>query len=141
LAVFAAFAGIERFNTESRRKQGDQDVQQAQQRADLAASQLSVLETQLKNAEKKAQLAQQNADLATSQRGTLETQLKKAEEKAQLVQQNADLATSQRGALETQLKKAEEKAQKHTDLATNQLKSGQTQPLNPGQSSESVASP
>jgi energy-coupling factor transporter ATP-binding protein EcfA2 len=113
LAVFAAFAGIERFNTESRRKQGDQDVQQAQQRADLAASQLSVLETQLKNAEKKAQLAQQNADLATSQRG----------------------------ALETQLKKAEEKAQKHTDLATNQLKSGQTQPLNPGQSSESVASP
>jgi formate-dependent nitrite reductase cytochrome c552 subunit len=74
----------------------------------------------------------------------LETQLKKAQEEAQLAQRNADLATSQRSALENQLKKAQEdtrQAQKHADLAANQLKSGQTQPLNPGQNSESVTSP
>ena len=82
LAVFAIFAGIERFNTESRRKNRKQDVQPAQQNTDLASSQRSALETQLKKAqEEKAQLAQQNADLATSQRSALETQLKKAEEK------------------------------------------------------------
>ena len=32
-------------------------------------------------------------------------------------------------------------AQKRADLAANQFKSGQTQPLNPGQNSESVTSP
>jgi energy-coupling factor transporter ATP-binding protein EcfA2 len=139
LAVFAAYAGVERFNTESRRKNGEQDVQRnalvtqlkkteekvqlAQQNADLATSQRTAMETQLKKAEEKAQLAQQNADLATSQRSALETQLKGAEEKAQLAQQNADLATNQRSALETQLKKTEEKAQlaqQNADLATNQ---------------------
>src|SRR5258707_1338880 len=85
LAVFAAFVGIERFNTESRRKNREQDVQLVQQNADLATGQRSALETQLRKAEEKAQLAQQNTDLATSQRSALETQLKKAqEEKAQL---------------------------------------------------------
>jgi hypothetical protein len=113
LAFFVAVAAvIERFSTESRRKNREQDVQLAQQNTDLASSQRSALETQLKEAEEKAQLAQQNADLASSQRSALETQLRKAEEKAQLAQQNADLATSQRSALETEFKKArEEKAQ------------------------------
>jgi energy-coupling factor transporter ATP-binding protein EcfA2 len=128
LAVFAAVAAVERFNTESRRKTREQDVQQ--QNADLATSQRSALETQLKKAEEKAQLAQQNTDLATGQRSALETQLKKAEEKAQLAQQNTDLASSQRSALETQLKKAEEKAQlaqQNADLATNQRSALETQ--------------
>src|SRR5260221_504433 len=121
LAVFSAFAGIERFNTESRRKNREQDVQPAQQNADLAASQRSTLEAQLKKAEEKAQLAQQNTDLASNQQTALETQLKKAqEEKAQLAQQNTDLASIQRSALETQLKKAEEKAQQNTHIATRQ---------------------
>src|SRR5260221_6898128 len=109
LAVFSAFAGIERFNTESRRKNREQDVQPAQQNADLAASQRSTLEAQLKKAEEKAQLAQQNTDLASNQQTALETQLKKAqEEKAQLAQQNTDHVTSQPCALETQLKKAQD---------------------------------
>jgi DNA repair exonuclease SbcCD ATPase subunit len=113
LVVFAAFAGIGRFSTESKRKNGKQGVPLAQQNTDLATSQRRALDTQLKKAqEEKAQLTQQNADLATSQRSALDTQLKKAEEKAQLAQQNTDLATSQRNALETELKKAqEEKAQ------------------------------
>jgi hypothetical protein len=130
LAVFAAFVGLERFNTESRRKNREQDVQLAQQNTDLASSQRSALETQLKKAEEKAQLAQQNTDLATSQRNALETQLKKAEEKAQQAQQNADLASSQRNALETQLKKAEEKAQlaqQNADLATSQRSALETE--------------
>src|SRR5258707_3687547 len=124
LAVFSVFAGIERFNTESRRKNGDQEVQPVQQNADLAAGQRSALETQLKKAEEKAQLAQQNADLAASQRTALETQLKKAQQdKAQLAQQNTDLASSQRNTPEHQLKNAEEKvqlAQQNADLATSQ---------------------
>jgi hypothetical protein len=131
LAVFSAFAGIERFNRESRRKNREQEVQLAQQNADLASSQRSALETQLKKAEEKAQLAQQNTDLSTGQRSALETQLKKAEEKAQLAQQNADLATSQRSALETQLKKAQEEkaqlAQQNTDLASSQRSALETQ--------------
>src|SRR3981081_3634686 len=130
LAGFTAFAGIERFNTESRRKNRGQDVQLAQQNADLASSQRSALETQLKKAEEKVQLAQQNTGLASSQRSALETQLKKAEEKAQLAQQNTGLAISQRTALETQLKKTEEKAQlaqQNTDLATTQRSALETQ--------------
>jgi ketosteroid isomerase-like protein len=126
------------------KKAQEEKTQLAQQNADVAAIQRSALETRLKKAEEKTQLAQQNADVATSQRSALETQLKRAEEKAQLAQQNADLATSQRNALETQLKKAQEdsrQAQKHADLAANQLTPGQTQPLNPGQNSESVTSP
>jgi chemotaxis protein histidine kinase CheA len=154
LAVFAAFVGLERFNTESRRKNREQDVQLAQQNIDLATSQRSALDAQLKKAEEKAQ---QNADLATSQRSALETQLKKAEEKAQLAQQNANLTsqsgaleadlkkaqeektqlaqqnanlTSQSGALGDQLKKAEEKvqvAQQNTDLANNQRSALETE--------------
>src|SRR5260221_4800435 len=58
LAVFSVFAGIERFNTESRRKNGDQEVQPVQQNADRPASQRTALETQLKKAQQdKAQLA------------------------------------------------------------------------------------
>ena len=131
LAVFAAVAAVERFNPASRRKNREQDVQQAQQNADLAASQRSALETELKKAQEKEQLAQQNADLATSQRSALETQLKKAqEEKAQLARQDADLATGQRSALETQLKKAQEKAQQaqqNADLAASQRIALETQ--------------
>src|SRR5258705_1149951 len=131
LAVFAAVAAVERFNTESRRKTREQDVQPARQNTDLATSQRSALETQLKKAEEKAQLAQQNADLASNQRSALETQLKKAqEEKAQLTQQNTDVATNQRSALETQLKKAEEKAQlaqQNADLASSQRSALETQ--------------
>src|SRR5258707_738291 len=130
LAVFAAFAGIERFNTENRRTNREQDLQPAQQNADLATSQRSTLETQLKKAEEEAQLAQQNADLASSQRSTLETQLKKAQEQAQLAQRNADLASSQRSTLETQLKKVEEKAQlaqQNADLASSQRSALETQ--------------
>jgi hypothetical protein len=112
LALFAAFASIGRFSTESKRKNGKQGIQLAQQNTDLATSQRSALETELKKArEEKAQLAQQNVNLA-GQSSALETELKKAEEKAQIAQQNTDLATSQRNALETELKKAqEEKAQ------------------------------
>jgi hypothetical protein len=130
LVVFAAFAGIGRFSTESKRKNGKQGVPLAQQNADLATSQRSALDTQLKKAEEKAQLAQQNTDLATSQRNALETELKKAqEEKAQLAQQNANL-TSQSSALETQLKEAEEKAQiaqQNADLATSQRSALETE--------------
>jgi conflict system STAND superfamily ATPase len=130
LAVFAAFAGIGRFSTESKRKNGKQGVPLAQQNTDLATSQRSALDTQLKKAEEKAQLAQQNTDLATSQRNALETELKKAqEEKAQLAQQNANL-TSQSSALETQLKEAEEKAQiaqQNADLATSQRSALETE--------------
>jgi energy-coupling factor transporter ATP-binding protein EcfA2 len=108
LAVFAAFAGIGRFSTESKRKNGKQSVPLTQQNTDLATSQRNALETELKKAqEEKAQLAQQNANL-TSQSSALETQLKEAEEKAQIAQQNADLATSQRSALETELQNAQE---------------------------------
>jgi conflict system STAND superfamily ATPase len=112
LAVFAAIAVVERFSPQSRRKNRQQNVQPAQQNADLAYSQRSALETELKKAQdEKAQTAQQNANLI-SQSGALETQLKKAEEKAQVAQQNADLVNSQRIPLETELKKArEEKTQ------------------------------
>jgi hypothetical protein len=130
LAVFSAFAGIERFNTENRRKNREQEAQPAQQNTDLASNQRTALETQLKDAQEKAQLAQQNTDLASSQRSALETQLKKAEEKAQLAQQNADLAISQRSVLESQLKKAEEKAQlaqQNADLAVSQRSALETQ--------------
>ncbi len=159
LAIFAAVAGVERF-AESHHKQGEQDIQRnaletqlkkaeekarlAQQSADLATNERSELQTRLKKAEEKAQLAQQSADLATNQRSALETQLKKAEEKAQLAQQNTDLVTNQRSALETQLKKAQEdapRARKHADLTAEEPNSGQTQPLNPAQNSESGTSP
>jgi AAA ATPase domain len=105
---------------EARLKQVDEKTQQ---NADITASELGSAQTELKKAEEKAQLAQQSADLATAQRGAIEAQLKKAEEKAQLAQQSADLATTQRGAMEAQLKKAEEKAQlaqQSADLATTQ---------------------
>jgi energy-coupling factor transporter ATP-binding protein EcfA2 len=129
LAVFAAFAGIGRFNTESKRKNRKQDVHLAQQNTDLVTSQRSALEAELKKAqEEKAQLAQQNADL-TSQSSALETQLKEAQEKAQLAQQNANL-TSESSAFETQLKEAEEKAQlaqQNTDLATSQRNALETE--------------
>jgi hypothetical protein len=128
LAVFAAFAGVARFNTESKRKHRKQDVQLAQQNANLA-SQSSAFAAQLKKAEEKARLAQANIDLAASQRNTLETELRKAQdEKAQLAQQNANLI-SQSSALETQLKEAEEKAQiaqQNADLATSQRGSLET---------------
>jgi hypothetical protein len=143
LAVFAAFAGIGRFNKEIKRKdrkqaaletqlnKAEERAQLAQHNADLATSQRSALETQLKKAEEKAQLAQHKADLATSQRSALETELKKAqEEKAQLAQQNANL-TNQSSALENQLEKAEEKAQlaeQNTDLATSQRNAPETDP-------------
>jgi hypothetical protein len=130
LAVFAAFAGIGRFSTESKRKNGKQSVPLAQQNTDLATSQRSALETQLKKArEEKAQLAQQDVNLA-GQSSALETQLKEAEEKAQIAQQNADLATSQRSALETELQNAqEEKARlelQNTNL-TNQSSALETE--------------
>jgi len=138
-------ASSQRSDLETQLKKAQEEkAQLAQQNTGLASSQQSALETQLKKAEEKAQLAQQNADLATSQWSALGTQLKKAQEDARQAQRNADLATSQRSALETQLKKAQEdarQAQKHADLAANQIKSGQTQPLNPGQNSESVTSP
>jgi chromosome segregation ATPase len=100
LAVLAAFAGIERFNRESQGKNRKQDVQLAQQNADLASNQRTALQTQLKKAEEKAQLVQQNADLASSQRTAQETELTKAEEKLQQVQANADRAASQLSELE-----------------------------------------
>jgi hypothetical protein len=165
LAIFAATAAVEWFNTGTGRN-GEQELQQArenaalemsqraalatqlkkaeekaqiaQQSADLATSQLSGLETQLKKAQEEIQRAQQSADLTTRHRSDLETQLKNAQEKAQLAQQNADLATSQRSALETQLKKTQEdvrQAQKRADLAVDEPKSGQTQSLNPAQNS------
>jgi hypothetical protein len=131
LAGFAAYAGVERFNTESHHK-NKEDIQLAQQNTNLATSQRSALEAQLKSAEEKAQLAQQNADLATSQRSALETELKKAqEEKAQLAKQNAGLDTSQRSTLETELKKAQQEkaqlAQQNAGPATNQRSALQTQ--------------
>ena len=122
-AVFAAYAGVERFRTERRSTNSEQEVQRIQQNGDLANSQQSALETQLKKAEQeKAQLVKQNADLVNNQ-SVLETQLKKAEEKAQLAQQNADLTKNQ-SALATELKKAQDDkaqlAKRNTDLANNQ---------------------
>src|SRR5258708_38729923 len=58
LAVFAAYAGFERFNTERGRANRKQHVQPAQQNAHVAASQRGALETHLQQAEEKSQLAQ-----------------------------------------------------------------------------------
>jgi len=105
---------------EARLKQAEE---KAQQNGDIAASELGAAQTELKKAEEKAQLAQQGAELATTQRSAMEAQLKKAEEKAQLAQQSTELATTQRSAMEAQLKKAEEKAQlaqQSADLTTTQ---------------------
>ena len=130
LAVFAAFAGVERYYTESRHNR-EQDAQQAQQNTDLATNLQSALENQLKKEEEKLQLAQQEADLAASRRSALETELKKAQEViAELAQPNTDVATSQRSELETQQKKAEEQlqlAQQNTDLANSQRSALETQ--------------
>jgi hypothetical protein len=126
------------------KKAQEDKAQLAKQNTDLTNNQ-SALAAQLKKAEEKVQLAQQNANLATNQRTALETELKRAQdEKAQLAKQNTDLATRQRNELEIQLKKTQEDAQpaqKYLNLDPNQHKSGQTQPLNPGQNSESVTSP
>ncbi len=130
LAVFAAFAGVERYYTESRHNR-EQDAQQAQQNTDLATNLQSALENQLKKEEEKLQLAQQEADLAASRRSALETELKKAQEViAELAQPNTDVATSQRSELETQQKKAEEQlqlAQQNADLANSQRSALETE--------------
>jgi chromosome segregation ATPase len=119
-AVFAVILIAERFNS---------------------ASQLSALQVQLKQEQAKEQQAQANAESLTSERNALQSQLKQAEEKAQ---QNTDVASSQRNELETRLEKAQEDvqpAQKYLNLDPSQHKSGQTQPLNPGQNSEPATSP
>jgi hypothetical protein len=67
LAVFGAVAGIGWFSTETQRKKGEQVVQQAQQRIDLAISQRSALETQLKKALEDAQQVQKHAAPAVDQ--------------------------------------------------------------------------
>ncbi len=117
LAGFAAFASIGWFNAKSHRKTKE-DVQSAQQNAELANSQRSTLEAELKKLrDEKAQLAQQNADL-TTQTSALGTQLKEAKDKAQLAQQNSD----QRSTLEAELKKLRDEkaqlAQQNADLTT-----------------------
>jgi hypothetical protein len=126
LAVFAAVAAFERSNTESRRKNRGQDVQLAQQNADLASNQRTALETQLKKAQEEKALAQENADLASRQRSALETQLRKTQEEKALAQKNADLASNQRSTLETQLKKVEEE-KALADLASSQRSALETQ--------------
>jgi ketosteroid isomerase-like protein len=74
LAVFGAVAGIGWFSTEKQRKKGEQAVQRAQQRIDLAISQRSALETQLKKAQEDAQQVQKHSDLAVDQPKSGETQ-------------------------------------------------------------------
>src|SRR5208283_823734 len=152
LASLAAVVGVRWFNTESQRKSLDEytdlerriaevaqsklgtnqnatknaedRAQRAEQRADLAATQLRAMEARLKQAEEKAQ---QNADIAASESGSAQTEMKKAEEKAQLAQQNADLAATQRSAMEAQLKQAEEKAQQNAGLSATQLRAMEAQ--------------
>jgi predicted nucleic acid-binding Zn-ribbon protein len=117
LAGFAAFASIGQFNGKSQRKTKE-DVQSAQQNAELANNQRSALETELKKLrDEKAQLAQQITDL-TSQSSALGTQLKEANEKAQLAQQSSD----QRSNLDAELKKLRDEkaqlAQQNADLTS-----------------------
>jgi hypothetical protein len=122
-------------------KQAEERLKQAQTTSGESANQLAVLQAQLKQEQAKEQQAQANAESLTSERNVLQSQLKQAEEKAQ---QNADVASSQRNELETRLKKAQEDVQptqKYINLDPSQHKSGQTQPLNPGQDSESATSP
>ena len=137
LAIFAAFAGGERFNAIRRHTGKEQDGGLRQQNAGLAArqrdelqAQLGTLEIRLKEVEQKLEIAQKHSDLANSQRSALETELKKVQdEKAQLDQKNTDLANSQqvlleaKHSLEAQLKKTEEKlqiAQQNADPANSQ---------------------
>jgi hypothetical protein len=137
LAVFAAFAGGQWFNAESRRTDKEQDGGLRQQNAGLAGSQrdeleaqLGTLEIRLKEAEQNLEIAQTSADRANSRRSALETELKKVQdEKAQVAQENTNLAKSQRAqletqhSLETQLKQTEEKlqiAQQNADPADSQ---------------------
>jgi len=122
-------------------KQDQEKEQKAQVNADSLIRERNALKDQLKQAEATAQLTQQRADLAGSERNALQSQLKQAEEKAQ---QNTDVASSQRNELETRREKAQEDvqpAQKYLNLDPSQHKSGQTQPLNPGQNSEPATSP
>jgi AAA ATPase domain len=115
VAAFGA-VGLETSNTDSRQKGAEQDPPEARRHADFV--------TNLKTA--------------------VETQLKKAEEKALPVQQTINLAVTQGSPLDPQLDKTQEdtrQARKRAGLAVDQSSSGQTQPLNPAENSESLTSP
>ena len=130
LAVFAAVAAVERFNTESRRKNREQDVQQTPQNADLATNRQSALEIQLKNEQVKLQEVQANAERTASQLSELEAQLRHEQERAQIAQANADFATSQKSALEAQLKNEQVKLQEvqaNTERTASQLSESKAQ--------------
>ena len=134
LAVLAAFAAIQWYNTESRNK-GAKELARIERNiteivkqsrsgqeselkrikdsaptektnTELASNEASVYESELKRAQDKVQAAQLNADRLTSERGAMEADLKQAKERAQIAEQNADLATSQRRAMEAELKNA-----------------------------------
>ncbi|MBV8968888.1 MAG: AAA family ATPase, partial [Verrucomicrobia bacterium] len=68
LAVLAAFAGVEQFDTQNRRSNSERGVQPTKQNTDSSTNQRSALEVQ---------------------RNELETKLKQAEERLQQAQQNA----------------------------------------------------
>jgi polysaccharide export outer membrane protein len=97
--------------SEMQLKQAQEKLQQPQQNAELTSDQRAALEAQLKQAQDKLRQAQKDAERASNQRAALEAQLKQAQDKLQQAQQNADVGSNQRAALEIQLKQARDKLQ------------------------------
>jgi paraquat-inducible protein B len=119
LVVLASVAGAEPSSPEIQAEQGDQ---QPRQNASPSAGQVKALEIDLQQAQERAQLAAKLADLAERKLGAveaaaaekddqLEAELKKAEERVQSAIRKAELAKSRRSALETELEKALGRAQ------------------------------
>ena len=79
-------------------------------------------------------MAQQRADLAASQLSTVETQLKDAEGKAHLAQKIADLVAVHQPPVEDGPTKRE--ALKKGSDSANELRSGRALPLDSGQNAE-----
>jgi hypothetical protein len=92
-------------------KDTDPEAQQAQNDAELVASQRDALQAQLKDTEAKTRQAQNDAELVASQRDALQAQLKDTEAKTRQAQNDAELVASQRDALQAQLKDTEAKTQ------------------------------
>ena len=105
-------------------EQSEARAQQAQNNAELAASQRDALQARLKDTEAKAQQVQKSGELAVSQRDALQAQLKDTETNAQKAQNNADLVASQRDELQNRLRESEtmaQEAKKIADIVSNEL--------------------
>jgi hypothetical protein len=81
-------------------KDTDPEAQQAQNDAELVASQRDALQAQAKDTEAKTQQAQNDAEPGASQRDALQAQLKDTEAKTQQAQNDAELVANQRDALQ-----------------------------------------